>query len=385
MVGWSVYDLSCEAALIWLLFACTTDTTGWLSEVHGRVVDVYGEGIEAADVVLSDGQTGDWLGAVETESDGNWRMPVLFREQGGFPVVIEVTSEGMTRGLSWAEVFLEVDDEAKSLYAGAGQSLDMFEQRMPPVLLVADGLGWGAGSLVDASNGVPVPRVSMSLRAGWNAPESQEVMGDVSTDLDGLFRIEDFPAGVYTASVEAGGGYSGSRFRVVVEPEGADNQVGMLSRTLESGQLRAALTWSRSEIAVGLHVSGPLSVNDAGRGRYQVHAQHPVHPVRGEPVAAVEHTAPGLESAAVYSLRSSGVYRVSAHILDRLEIGEEASLSNVGAQVQLWWSDGQAMVFPTPGVVGNLWNAIEFDVESGYSRNLQHYEPVADPFDVDAF
>ncbi len=227
--------------------------------------------------------------------------------------------------------------------------------------------------------------VSMALRSGWNAPESQAVVGEASTDVDGVFRIEDFESGVYTAHVEAGGGYTGSRFMVVVEPSGLEGQVGLLSRTLEAEQFRSALTWSRTDIGLGLHVSGPLSASDGGRGRYQVHVRHPVHPVRGDLVAGIEYTQPGLETAVVYSLRSAGVYRVSAHILDSSELGEEASLAGVGVQVQAWWTEGSAMAFPTPGVAGNLWNAMEFDSESGSSRNLQHYSPIVDPFDIDAF
>ena len=99
-------------------------------------------------------------------------------------------------------------------------------------------------------------------------------------------------------------------------------------------------------------------------------------------VAAMVLEEADLESAAVYDLRSSGEYRVSAH-LEGGQVGLD--IADMGVQIYLWWKGGMTMSQVSPGVAGTVWGALELDVETFEYRHLQSYADSAAPDDVGAF
>ena len=375
-----------------LLGACTASTEGWVVEAYGVVVDEEGDPVDEAEVTLFNADTDAYLGVVSSISDGSWRIPVVFEEEGQVPLLIVAEKSGYATGQSWAELFADFSKDAVGLIVGPTQRLDMGEQRLPAVWLVSEGEGSGTGFLRYADYSDGMQGEVMSIRKGWNAPADAEVISwdEVQDLVDQDCSSQCWwelagETGVYTVSLEATVDHDFTRFPVWVTPEGRDDQLGLLVHYVEEDELWAALHWDATEDPVHLHLSGPRAGGGDSGGRYQVYYDEPQFPdTEGNPVvvAAMVLEEADLESAAVYDLRSSGEYRVSAH-LEGGQVGLD--IADMGVQIYLWWQGGMTMSQVSPGVAGTVWNALELDVETLEYRHLQSYADSAAPDDVGAF
>ena len=364
-------------ALILLLGGCAEPPRGWMVGLYGAVVDAEGALLPGAEVSLADAETGALMGTVRAADDGSWYLPVLVQvgqEGQRFPVAIAASAPGYQRGLSYAELILRDPPPDYAWYTGPGQSFQTLPLRLPAGTLVPGGEGaLGEGLLLDASTGEPVPRARLILREGYNAPDSRAVVAQVSTDAEGRYAVSELPGGVYTAGIEPFPGYGPSRFPVLVAPDGARDQRGLVAPPTGPGGFRVALSWDPGVAALNLHLTGPVAGSSADSAGFHLYAEDPVHPPSGDLIAELELAIEGLQTAVVYTIRERGAYRASGFDVTNAAVTDSVALSRSGAMVQLWWDDEAWMEGVSPETQATLWRALELDPVTGEVTRLQEY------------
>lgn len=369
-----------------LLGACSASTEGWVIEAYGVVANENDAMVEGADVTLFHAETEVYLGAVRSDADGVWRMPIVVEEEKLVPLLIVAEATGYSTGRSWADLAPDFSQEAVDLMVGPTQRLDMGQQRLPAVWLVSEGAGSGAGFLRYADYADGMQGEVMSIRKGWNAPVDAEVISweEVQISVDPDCSSQCWwelvgESGLYTATLEATVDHGLTRFPVWVTPEGRSDQEGLLAHTVEEEEMMVALRWETSEEALYLHLTGPL----AGYGDFHIYYDHPKHPELTNQVTVAEMITLGsdggtMESAMVYELRS-GEYRATAHLEDGLEVWD---ISKTGAEIYMWWHDGMTMSRVSPGVEGTVWYALDLEID-GDAQELRHLQEYAESASAD--
>lgn len=359
------------ALLLWL--ACATPTVGWVLDVRGQVVDPEGEPVADAALSLLTGE-GAWMGSATTDADGAWGLPVVFETAGQVDLQLHADRSGRAPSVVYTSLLLRDLPPPIPLRVGPGQRLAMATVHVPPVVLALDGEGVGSGRVLDASTGEAVPRLQLTLRRGWNAPESAAIEAWGATDSEGGFSL-DLPCGTYTAAVDAQDGYARSVFPVVVAPDEVRYQRGFVVPPPGEPELRAVLAWDGAIASLDLHLTGPKAGAEDDNGRYNVYAEAPVFPVSGDPVAELLQTAAGSETIVVNEHLSEGLYRVSAHDAgNAAEAGESDALSRSDARIWVWWEESVWMETIPRGADGTVWRAMELEVLDGTLTRLQAFD-----------
>lgn len=134
---------------------------------------------------------------------------------------------------------------------------------------VIQNMGGFSGRMVDASSGEPIDSVTLKVRNGWNAPETEAVLQSVYSDEDGCYSftgVELFnvllalPAGNYTLTASRSE-YETKSFNITVLPGVRDNPHGdeALSRLMSEGTYRIVLSWGQDPRDLDSHLVGSTS------------------------------------------------------------------------------------------------------------------------------
>jgi hypothetical protein len=373
--------------LVWVLLgACSIPDRGWLVALQGQVLDQDGQGVPGAALQAVSTETGNSLGVMSTDEEGQWSLP-LFVEEGEFaqlwPLALKASADGFGSGQSdWSFSWLNEEWPAMPLSLGPGQFVASGNQRTATVSLFSGADGWTAtGRVQHVLTGEAVDTVRLRLRKGWNAPASGEVLQEDWSNDQGGFSFSVADQGVYTLEAIGPSGFADTIANFRMGPGAANNQTVLMSPVVGPGELRAALSWTNANRDLDLHLSGPLA---GSGGRYQVYVEDTPHPVNGDPIAQMEWSGGRWESLGVYTLRA-GEYRVSAFDVDNQLLVGDTALSNASATLTLWTENGVWMEQLWPGRVGTLWRGLEYNAATDSVHRLQEMDESRDAWDVSAF
>ena len=368
------------------LFACSAPPRGWVVELHGSVLDSQGLGVVGALAEVDNVENGEFLGQVVTDENGVWRLPVFVSEEDFeaiSPLRIAAEASGMMRGESfWEFSWRDTEWPAMPISIGPGQEVALGQQRTAGVVLFEEaGIGTASGRVRNAVNGGSLGQITLRFRSGWNAPLSAEVVGETTSSSTGDFQITLDDPGMYTVQAEASGGFETTLAPIWAGAGSSKSQTILMSPMLQGEAMRASLIWRSASRDLDLHMSGPLA---AEGGRYQVYVSDTPHPIYGDPIAQVEHASGNWETIGAYTLRS-GEYRFSAHDRENGQALDSVELAAEEPTLLLWTNNGPVMESLSPGAVGTLWQAMEYDTSSGLSYRLQGMSEGEDEWDVSAF
>lgn len=369
-----------------LLAGCSPAPEGWLVQLHGVVLDAQGDGVAQAEVALGNPDLGVDVASVETNDQGVWSVPIFVSEseiEETWPLKIEATADGYPAGVShWEMSWRDLRWPASPHSLGPGQQVDLGSLRTPGIVLFEDtGPVTVTATVQSALDGGGLGEMSVEIRAGWNAPETEPVLAQAISGPGGQVSLELPAPGIYTLHAESGGDFERSVAGLWGGPNGPDVQRVLMSPRLVGDSMRAALVWRDADRDLDLHLSGPLA---GEAGRYQVYVSDTPHPIYGEPIAEVEWVGDNWETVGVYTVRS-GDYRFSAH--DR-EFGWESGSLALAAQrptLVLWTGDGPTMESLAPGATGTIWQALEVSADEGRVYRLQGMSEGMNEWDVSAF
>lgn len=355
------------------LLGCSPAATGWMVEARGQVVDLQGHAARAELALVHQGAA---LGEVATDSEGWWSLPILVEHDDELELALQAQGDAGS-GLAWLDLETYGLGPALELHVGLGQGLDLVPLTLPSVTL-GDGSEQALGfTLVDASTGLPAPRVELSLYEGWDAPADRPVVAQLASDNEGRVRGL-VPAGLYTARVSGQEGWSDAVFPV---RSGEDDQLGLLVPALSEQELAVALSHGTTDL--DLHLVGPR----AGTGGiYDVWPGSPLHPVdASEPVATWSEPVEGAQLAMVHEVRSSGSYLAAVFDGGDAPAEDSTTLSDARPVLQLFSSEGPAMAQASPGREATAWIGLVADRDEGTVRLPEDYRSGLDPEDPDSF
>ena len=371
----------------WLgCLGCSPAPSGWLVEIHGRVIESGGEGVSGARVDLSNKELGVDLGTVWAGDFGQWSLPV-FVSESEFETIWGLHIYAEFEGYLSSEAYWEASWKDSSWPAvphslGPGQRVDLGQLRTPGVVLFEDTGPTSVNALVqNSTDGNALSGVAVEVRSGWNSPLTAPVLFEAESAPGGKVQLNLPSPGIYTVHAEASGGFESTVAPLWVGPGAPSEQRILMSPRLVGGALRAALVWRNEARDLDLHMSGPLA---SEAGRYQVYVSDTPHPVYGEPIAEIERVSDNWETLGVYTLRE-GTYRFSAHDRELGSVMESEALAAEEPTVLLWTNEGSFMESLFPGAVGTIWQALEFDVSEGLVYRLQGLSEGLNEWDVSAF
>ena len=232
------------------------------------------------------------------------------------------------------------------------------------------------GVIRDAVTNEPIEGVSIVLAEDW---ENTDVYGGeidrVYTDDQGKYRFE-VDEGYYTALLYKPG-YANGYINVYSENLGQiDDQDGVMTPSLRTGEYRAVLTWGETPEDLDSHIWGPLS----GGGRYHVYFPEMEAEDRGEIVAMLDRDdvdSYGPETVTLSADRR-GTYRYSVHDFTNYESVNSTALSESQAKVELYRGEKRIKVFYVPiNKPGTIWNV--FEIEDGQVRTINTMDYCTNP------
>lgn len=116
--------------------------------------------------------------------------------------------------------------------------------------------GQVSGTIKNALTGIGVPNVSLEFRAGINAPDTETVLGNATTNAAGNF-VADLDAGVYTIHASAVSLCDTNYSVYVLGARTTGNQSGSMTTQLAQGQMRIVLTWGVTPSDLDSHLWAP--------------------------------------------------------------------------------------------------------------------------------
>lgn len=129
--------------------------------------------------------------------------------------------------------------------------------------------GTASGVITSALTGRGVENVSLTVREGWNTPETGKVVGYSATNANGAYSLT-LPIGNYTLKAEKEG-YIGTSVNIIVQPGDTSSQNGSITPILSEGDFRLVLTWGANPSDLDSHMEGTL-VSDANH--FHVYYSH---------------------------------------------------------------------------------------------------------------
>ena len=388
------------SALLFLLFATSAcepaGTEGFLVELSARVVDENNSGAAGVEVNFAT-TDGALVAELVTDDEGWLRFPVYGTEILGHALWYEASGSGYAPTQGWVDIDLRAP-ESTLLRADPPNEWALWDRLLPPIRVIDEDVTGGVRlTLYDASTGESMPDgVEVSLRQGWNTPDSESVVSTfVTVENEGLVKIIGVPPGMYTLQIDAGSGYEQTRFPVPVTAAGDGHYFVTMSPALARSELRATLSWSNSPADLDLHLTGPTKEglsDQAAWERFHVYSEAPRHPALApeeDTVVELEsesNTGYGPESVFVHELVNDGSYHLSVYDTASQYEFDTVDLGNSFAVVQLWIGDvGSEFFEVSPGVGGNTWQATVYEVEDELWYRTQSYFDEIDPSSVLSF
>jgi hypothetical protein len=382
---------------------------GFFVQLYGRIYDEHGDGVPGAEISLAT-EDGALIAPCITNQDGWYAAVILADEHRGHALRVVARAEGYASTEAWIPLDL-VDGSPQVLPAYPPQIWSLWSRELPALPMALEvNSGQAEGIVLDAISGEPPTEDSggdlepvvfeVELRKGWNAPDSERVVGSVETGGGvaeaGRFLFEGIPTGVYTARIPGTGGYTAARFPLLVRSSDAREIRVAVSPALASNEVRATLVWGDAPADLDLHITGPRASVTEGESsweRFHVWAGAPYFPANAtdadDRVVAMERVdedGVGPETVVVYDLRGSGEYRFSVYDASHASEGGVEDLSQSGALVQLWLGARTPEFFEVaPGQPGNTWRAAVWDTEEDLLLRLQELTSVEDEGEQEAF
>jgi hypothetical protein len=366
---------------------------GYWVEVHGRVVGEDGAPVSGATVLVATGE-GALVAQVRTNGDGAWRAPLEGTNLDGNVLVALVRASGHAEGRATFEVNLRSPD-VTTLRAGPVQTWDATSRTLATVQLAEEtDAALVTGRVLDAQTGSPVPKVPLTLQAGWNARPEDPVVDETETGSTGEFLFEADKAGMYTVTAGAVTGYGPARFPAFLTGAGG-RAVGLVGPPVGADELRASVTWGEAPFDLDLHVSAPLKggISGAdGTGQYHLWTGAPSHPERADEAdreAWMERTdldGQGPETAWIGSLAAEGDVRLTVFDNDNRSDADSSALADSGAVLQVWVGEDLPRYWTaSPGEIASAWRPVEIDVATRVPYAVEAWSVGSAPTDPDAF
>jgi hypothetical protein len=252
-----------------------------------------------------------------------------------------------------------------------------------------------AGRVVDATTGLAVAGVPLSLKQGWNATIGDPALDAATTDEDGAFRFQASVAGAYTVEAASTDATGLARFPAFLTGSGT-RAVGLVAPPTEPGQYRASIVWGSEPFDLDLHLSAPLRGGQAGEdgtGQYHVWSGDPTHPDRpadGEDYdAEIElSSTTGYGPETIFVRNPPGYGEVRFSVLDDDHLSDDDSTALAGSDVvmQVWSGEDVPRYFTvSPGQAATLWRPVVIDSETWVVYAVEQYDVGVDPSDPTAF
>lgn len=306
--------------------------------IEGVVRDaVTSNGIENATIEIYDGAT--LLATASTNANGNYSVEVT----AGQNYEVSVSSAGFIPA-SYFDVDL-AEDETVTLES---------------ILQIADtysGNGTIAGTITDSITGTGLDGVTITLRGGLNVQSGASVATG-TTAGGGAYTIADVPTGYYTAEL-AKAGYVTAYISVYsLGGETTGNQNASLSPELGVGETRIVLTWGATPADLDSHLTGPTTSGP----RFHLYYGDPViNDGTASNLDADDTTSYGPETVTI-TTQIAGVYRYYVHDFTNSAANPSTALSNSGAQVKVYQSEGLVATYNIPSNQGGtIWAVFELD------------------------
>ncbi len=120
-----------------------------------------------------------------------------------------------------------------------------------------EGTGTAKGTVLDGLTGRGVADVSLTIRKGWNTPDSNTVVKTLKTNSDGTYSV-DLPYGNYTVYASKDG-YIATSFNIISKKTLTSGQNGTISSAVLGDGYRMILTWDEYPEDLDSHVRGLTS------------------------------------------------------------------------------------------------------------------------------
>ncbi|MBR3447673.1 MAG: carboxypeptidase regulatory-like domain-containing protein [Oscillospiraceae bacterium] len=120
-----------------------------------------------------------------------------------------------------------------------------------------EGTGTAKGTVLDGLTGRGVADVSLTIRKGWNTPDSNTVVKTLKTNSDGTYSV-DLPYGNYTVYASKDG-YIATSFNIISKKTLTSGQNGTISSAVLGDGYRMILTWGEYPEDLDSHVRGLTS------------------------------------------------------------------------------------------------------------------------------
>ena len=225
------------------------------------------------------------------------------------------------------------------------------------MIVDATGNGVASGSIINAYTGENVAGVSLTVRGGWNSPESEAVVLSGVSDESGKYALT-LPIGNYTVAMSKEG-FIASAFNIIVNPGETDRQNGSIEpNSIIGNNAVIRLEWGASPSDLDAHIRGTLP---SGEG-FEVCYTNKSASYEGTLVCRLdvdrtngygpEHITLNMNHTQPYYYY---VYKYSG----------EGSLASSGARVSLYLNGRLSRVFYVPTNLGNgrYWNV--FAIQNG--------------------
>ena len=317
------------------------------------IKDVLVEVIKNSAVVTQDSTDVNGEYSVEVEVDS------IYRLQFSHPDYISAFCENISVN---SETIPEIVDNIILVPKGSTTSTDT---------------GSVSGTILNATNYIPVDSLFLQIRSGINA-ETGPVLKSVATDSLGRYKFSGLEAGNYTIQV-SGDGYITIFFTVIcIGGQDNSNQNFAITPVLNANEIRIILTWTESPKDLDAHLTGPRP----NGGRFHVWYREKVY-VDTNASGQVETFAEldlddlssyGPETVTIYD-QIDGTYRFSVHDYTNRSSESSTALSNSGAQVRIYKGSGLLETFNVPtNMGGTLWTVFEMNGTNIVQKQVLSYE-----------
>jgi len=303
-------------------------------EVRGSVVNVQGEPIEGATVILHEFE-GDNIFQTVTDENGTWSIDV---PPGRYE--LHIGKDG----------YMDFTGEVEAI-----GSVVQYE-RVVLVPISQHERYTIEGRVIDAVNGTPVANVTVEIREGFNNYDGS-VIANAITNNDGRFQVQ-LEDGYYTFSFRRDGYVTSHRNISVSDDVTMDFALAPL---LEGEGIRIVLTWGANPRDLDSHLV-KLHCDPGNSTSCQVDyhvAYYNMHPTEEADLDRDDVTSYGPETITIHYLDTNATYRYYVHNFSYGWQANSTSLSSSEATVTVYWLDGTVREFHVPQGVGNAWKVFE--------------------------
>ena len=334
--------------------------------IEGTVKDAEsGDPIKDAVVIISEGSTD--VTSCKTGSDGKFTAPV---PAGTYKIKISkdnyvtfITNETVT------------DGQKRTIETSLMINKSWRERK-----------GGFSGTIRDAVSNNPLADVSLALREGWNAPDSEHVLHRLTTDSNGHFEyrtgnvlgvITGLEPGNYTLTATKQG-YASIKFNIVVIPGTVKgNQDATMTESVADDVYRIVLTWSNEPSDLDSHYTAMLASGTADHTYYSNDVGYSANLDRDD----TDYEGPETITVTDFSSLTNG-FAYAVHDFTNRDSTDSKVLSNSGAKITLYKGSVILDTFSVPtDRIGTVWNVFTLDA-SGTVHTVNSFENISDPDNV---